>query len=583
MSRPFLLKDQTPEQAEAERLEQLAALTKQRAEFDQAARDESATSYRPGDDPPAWMVARMLDFLRALKGAADGRIFVTSLNNEQRPANAPWEKKWKVHELLIDPAAIDAPMVLSSFVRRHGTDDRGIFVSPQPINHELACANQAAAEEHNKTEAARKKANPKHAGDRWSTSLRQKGHIAAIGSICFEIDFKHHAGNPPDEVLNRTLNGFFDSALQPSIVNLSPGGPHAFLLLDEPLEATAENLARVEAITAQLCDLYGGDPGALDCGHLLRLPYTFNTKAGHVKKNGGPVLVTPERSDLTRRVNVENIEAALADEPAGLYASGEWAKPKRIARPRTKPDGATVDNPFSAYARCHVGINPAEILAEVDNSNVRGPLLRAVGHFAWCGAGEDAVAAFLPAWAARLSASRGLGWDPHGKHLAEHLTQFRDDAAKAIRRGLDLGAERAKFAARWGAGLAGLEAYVNDRAALALEDIGAAVAAGENAESAVIAAGKVAALKELFDPKRAPKPDAERSKQERRAARLEVARSEVFSQVNDAEPRASGEQGLRSIYAGEVVFNPARDAWVDLTDDRKRRRSVFDERRETDR
>jgi hypothetical protein len=263
MTLPFLLKDQTPEQAEAERRERLATIRKQRAIFDEEARDESALTYKPGDEPPAWMVARMVEFLRTLKGGANGHMFITSLNNEQRPANAPWEKKWKAHELLVDPDEIGAPMELSAFLRRHGTADRGVFVSPQPISAALALANQAAAEAHNKAEAARKKADPKHTIDRWSTSLRQKGHIAAIGSICFEVDFKHHkAGNPPGEVLNRTLNGFLNGPLQPSIVNLSPGGPHAFLLLDEPLEATAENLARVESITAQICDLYGGDPGA---------------------------------------------------------------------------------------------------------------------------------------------------------------------------------------------------------------------------------------------------------------------------------------------------------------------------------
>ena len=395
---PFLLKDQTPEQVEAGRREQLKALKKQRAVFDEEARDDSVKTYEPGQNPPPWMVARMVEFLRALKGGSDGRMFITSLNNEQRPANAPWEKKWKAHELLIDPDEIGAPMELSAFLRQHGTADRGVFVSPQPISTALALANQAAAEAHNKAEDARKKANPKHAVDRWSKSLRQKGHIAAIGSICFEVDFKHHkAGNPPDEVLNRTLNGFLNGPLQPSIVNLSPGGPHAFLLLDEPLEATAENLARVESITAQLCDLYGGDPGAIDCGHLLRLPYTFNTKPGHVKNNNGPVLVEPKRFDLVRRENIENIEAALEEEPAGLYASGEWTKPKRIATAKKKADGATVDNPFSAYARCHVGVNPAAILATVDGKNNRDALLRAVGHFAWCGAGEYVTAAFLAA------------------------------------------------------------------------------------------------------------------------------------------------------------------------------------------
>ena len=157
---------------------------------------------------------------------------------------------------------------------------------------------------------------------------------------------------------------------------------------------------------------------------------------------------------------------------------------------------------------------------------------------------------------------------PHGKHLDEHVKQFRSDSAKAARHGRDLGAERAKFAARWGAGAVGVDAYMNDRAALALEEIGATIAAGEDAEDAATIA---AALRELFDPKRAPKPAADLSKQERRASRLEVYSQIMAPEIGAAADAPAGAaEPIRTKYAGEVVFDPARGAWVDLNDEGKR-------------
>lgn len=436
---------------------------KRRAAFDEEARQTPSGDYAPGDKPHASHVVKMIAFLQAIMRTPDpgSALYIVSLPNERRKACEKWDDaRPRSVEALINPFSEDAAFHLQDFVVKHGGPGRAIFVSTAPVSHSEALGNQKDAKAHNRAERAKVRADPTHKPVYRPTSLRRKDFISQISCLAFEIDFKDHTVNSPEELLHRTVNGFLGSPLRPAIINRSGGGLHVFIPLEGTLEATPGNIARVEAATGRLIDLYGGDPNAHDVGHLLRLPYTFNCKPRY----GRPILIEPvEGLDSGRRVNIEEVEAALGENPAGLYAASEWKKPKRANR-REGRDG----NPFESKGDSHDWFNPAVALAGDAN---RTDVLRVVGHLAWCGVGEEAAKAFLAAWAARFSEVRCLNWNAIGIHLDGWMKQFVDDVAKARREGRDIDALRSAFVEDWGAGSDGVESYMAERAYYALNDL----------------------------------------------------------------------------------------------------------------
>ena len=66
----------------------------------------------------------------------------------------------------------------------------------------------------------------------------------------------------------------------PTKVNHSGHGYHAFWAHTAPTPADADSIRLQEARNRALADLLGGDHGAADVGHLLRLPGSHNSKSG---------------------------------------------------------------------------------------------------------------------------------------------------------------------------------------------------------------------------------------------------------------------------------------------------------------
>ncbi len=75
-------------------------------------------------------------------------------------------------------------------------------------------------------------------------------------------------------------------AAVPCFVIESGNGIQAFWRLIEPLQATRENVARVEAIQRGMVAKYGGDRGATNVDRLMRLPGTVNWPNAKKRERG---------------------------------------------------------------------------------------------------------------------------------------------------------------------------------------------------------------------------------------------------------------------------------------------------------
>jgi hypothetical protein len=82
------------------------------------------------------------------------------------------------------------------------------------------------------------------------------------------------------------------NALPPTIVIDSGGGLAALWQLDEPVEATPENIEWVESANRWMVDRFGADKQTTDLGRLLRLPGTINFPSEKKRERGRVVAPT---------------------------------------------------------------------------------------------------------------------------------------------------------------------------------------------------------------------------------------------------------------------------------------------------
>lgn len=159
-------------------------------------------------------------------------------------------------------------------------------------------------------------------------SPRCKENIAWIIGLYSDTDLKSVTTDRPGII--SSLTGMM---MPPSKLIWSGRGAQALWLFNEPLEATPENVARVEQLNSILSDVVGGDP-VQDVCRLLRLPGSHNTK------DGGwlPCEVIP--TGPTRRYEIDDLDEYLG-----------WVSPV-IRRKEAAPRAAApvADNPYLRIA-----------------------------------------------------------------------------------------------------------------------------------------------------------------------------------------------------------------------------------------
>ena len=110
-------------------------------------------------------------------------------------------------------------------------------------------------------------------------SRRTKETIAEIVALHADIDLDKVA-LPTDEVRRRIAQ----LQMPPTWVVFSGHGFHLYWVLTEALDATPDNVERVERLLHQLADHVGGDPSVCEIARLMRVPGSHNTKNGeHVE------------------------------------------------------------------------------------------------------------------------------------------------------------------------------------------------------------------------------------------------------------------------------------------------------------
>jgi RepB DNA-primase from phage plasmid len=104
---------------------------------------------------------------------------------------------------------------------------------------------------------------------------RAKVNLGEIVCLHADLDFKGIEASPKE--IERKLARF---AAPPSIVVNSGNGLHLYWRLRDPLLATTDNVARIEAALRRVAYLLAADPAVCECARLLRLPGSHNSKNG---------------------------------------------------------------------------------------------------------------------------------------------------------------------------------------------------------------------------------------------------------------------------------------------------------------
>jgi hypothetical protein len=128
-------------------------------------------------------------------------------------------------------------------------------------------------------------------------SRRAKTNLAELTGLHIDIDFKSTTASPED------VRAALDQLpLLPHRVNYSGHGIHAYWLFKKAIEATSENIERVEAALRRLSDLLAGDPSVCEVARLMRVPGSHNSKNDEwvevtnvVSRKGGYTLAQLER------------------------------------------------------------------------------------------------------------------------------------------------------------------------------------------------------------------------------------------------------------------------------------------------
>jgi hypothetical protein len=100
-----------------------------------------------------------------------------------------------------------------------------------------------------------------------------KQGITQIPALWVDLDWEVASNAKGGEDLYRI---FFDFPLEPTLINLSGGGIHAYWRLKEPDKK--EDSPKVEELLKRLASFIGADTGATDVSRILRIPGTFNYK-----------------------------------------------------------------------------------------------------------------------------------------------------------------------------------------------------------------------------------------------------------------------------------------------------------------
>lgn len=127
--------------------------------------------------------------------------------------------------------------------------------------------------------------------------------VAAVNAVWCDVDAKDHGGD-----MAAALAVVQRAPLPPSAIVNSGGGYHGYWLLDEPYQIGGDDArrAQIAGLLKRWTVAVGGDRAVGDLPRILRLPGTFNGKAG------GRRAVTWHSLDMSRVYSVADIEAALA-------------------------------------------------------------------------------------------------------------------------------------------------------------------------------------------------------------------------------------------------------------------------------
>ena len=109
-----------------------------------------------------------------------------------------------------------------------------------------------------------------------------KDNLAWLWTVHADLDGKAYVANPADwqdgMALALSMLGNMPPSLHPAVVVDTGHGYHGYWPLGDPLEATPENIARVEAVNRSLVSYLGADKAAIDASRVLRLPGFQNVK-----------------------------------------------------------------------------------------------------------------------------------------------------------------------------------------------------------------------------------------------------------------------------------------------------------------
>lgn len=116
----------------------------------------------------------------------------------------------------------------------------------------------------------------------FKTKSGTKANLAWLWTVHADLDAKDFVANPDDwqdgMPLAASMLDNMPPSLHPSVVVDTGHGFHAYWPLADPLEATPENIACVEAVNRALVSYLGADKASVDASHVLRLPGFQNVK-----------------------------------------------------------------------------------------------------------------------------------------------------------------------------------------------------------------------------------------------------------------------------------------------------------------
>jgi hypothetical protein len=177
---------------------------------------------------------------------------------------------------------------------------------------------------------------------------RSKKALAELVQLHVDLDFKDIVEDPA--AIEAAVAG---ATLPPNRIVRSGHGLHAYWWFDRPLEGSAENIARVEALLQRLVEIFAGDCSVAECSRLMRVPGSHNSKNG-------------EWTEVT-------IAEAQHDEPHGIEQLEKWlADLAPVLTHKSRPQSQASD-PFAAYAAWATTAIPIDVEGRLAMMTHRGP------------------------------------------------------------------------------------------------------------------------------------------------------------------------------------------------------------------